>query len=194
MKKNLHEKFNNWLSTETGREVLNIEVKAVKKLKYGKSANCMVVIGAAEQQAFLTSSPAKQSLLVTPDISSTNKTCHCIVAHPDEIPLLPCSVDFILLPHTLDFSKRTSHILREANICLQPEGYMVVLGFNPYSLWGLRRIFSMRFKVPWCGNFHSIWHIKDLLTLLNYEVVLTKRFLYRPHAKRFGLFKKLTFL
>ena len=169
MKKTINEKFNAWLQSTTGKDLLNIELRALKKLKYGKSSNTMVVIGETEQQAFFNAYQARENFLVTSTKTGNDSiNSSVIIANADELPLLPNSVDFILLPHTLDFNKRANHILREVNICLQPEGYLIIVGFNPYSLWGLRRFFSMRIKVPWCGYFRPMWRIKDALTLLNY--------------------------
>ena len=38
-------------------------------------------------------------------------------------------------------------MLREVDRVLAPEGHAVVLGFNPLSLWGLRRLFAHRVPV-----------------------------------------------
>jgi ubiquinone/menaquinone biosynthesis C-methylase UbiE len=45
----------------------------------------------------------------------------------------------VVLPHTLEFSADPHHVLREVERVLVPEGRVVISGFNPASLWGLRQ-------------------------------------------------------
>lgn len=47
---------------------------------------------------------------------------------------------------------------------------MLVLGFNPYSTWGLLRLFKRRASVPWQGRFISRGRVIDWLKLLDLHV------------------------
>ena len=72
------------------------------------------------------------------------------------LPVSPYSVQTIVLPHVLEFSKDPYQVLREAEMTLAPQGYMVLVGFNPLSLLGLRRLFAFRKKrAPWHGGVHG---------------------------------------
>ncbi len=46
--------------------------------------------------------------------------------------------DVVVLQHALDFSRDPHALLREAARCVRPGGHLLVTGFNPWSLWGLR--------------------------------------------------------
>ncbi|MBE9561693.1 MAG: SAM-dependent methyltransferase, partial [Proteobacteria bacterium] len=59
-------------------------------------------------------------------------------------------------------------ILREIERVLIPEGHLVILGFNPISMWGMR---IRRNKIPWNGKFLSLLRLKDWLALLNFAIV-----------------------
>ena len=48
------------------------------------------------------------------------------------------SIDAALLPHTLEFAADPYAIVREVDRVLAAEGQLLVLGFRPLSLWGLR--------------------------------------------------------
>ena len=62
-------------------------------------------------------------------------------------------------------------MLREVERVLVPEGSVVISGFNPFSLWGMRRLATRRgTAVPWNGHFRSAMRIGDWLTLLGFEV------------------------
>jgi len=39
------------------------------------------------------------------------------------------------MPHTLEFTNDPHQVLREVDRVLIPEGHVVILAFNPWSLW-----------------------------------------------------------
>ena len=80
-----------------------------------------------------------------------------VVADPRHLPLASQSMDLVVLPHVLEFSEDPHQILREAERVLMSEGQIVIAGFNPLSLWGLkRRLGRKRPEYPWCGDFIEI--------------------------------------
>jgi SAM-dependent methyltransferase len=81
------------------------------------------------------------------------------------------SIDLVLLPHVLEFAEEPHAILREVDRVMMPEGRLVILGFNPWSLWGLRSALGFsRNEHPWNGRFLSLLRVKDWLALLGFEV------------------------
>ena len=97
-----------------------------------------------------------------------------------ELPFETSSIDLALLPHVLEFSQHPHEILREIERVLRPEGSVIISGFNPLSLWGLRRVLGQKKEYPWCGNFISILRMKDWLTLLGFEVEIGHFACYTP--------------
>ena len=49
------------------------------------------------------------------------------------------SLDLVVLPHALELARDPHLTLREVERVLVPEGRVVIAGFNPASLWGLRQ-------------------------------------------------------
>jgi len=92
-----------------------------------------------------------------------------VLARPWELPFDSACIDLVILPHVLEFSPHPHQVLREVERILVPEGSVVVTGFNPYSLWGLRRRLSRKGVFPWRGNYLSVPRLKDWLTLLSLE-------------------------
>ena len=116
-------------------------------------------------------------------------------AYPDSIPIATDSVDVVLLPHTLEFERDPHEILREVDRILIPEGHVVVLGFNPWSLWGLWRLFLGRCgRAPWCGDFLTQTRIRDWMALLGFDVVMVRSFFFRPPIQKRGVMEKLGFM
>ncbi len=109
----------------------------------------------------------------------------------DALPLDSQSLDLIVLPHTLELARDAHLALREVERVLRPEGRVVILGFNPASLWGLRQRFGhLRQRLaprserplylPSEGEFIGYRRLRDWLRLLSFEVEGGRFGCYRP--------------
>ena len=98
-----------------------------------------------------------------------------------ELPFATGSLDLVLLPHVLEFSAHPHRVLREVERVLVPEGSVVISGFNPLSLWGLRRVLARRgAEPPWSGHYRSAMRIRDWLNLLGFEIQESRFGCYAP--------------
>jgi SAM-dependent methyltransferase len=97
-----------------------------------------------------------------------------------DLPIASNSVDLVLLPHTLEFNSNPHQIVREVARVLLPEGHVLITGFNPWSLWGFRRLFGSRKKYPWNGRFINLPRLKDWLALLGLEITGGQMACYIP--------------
>jgi SAM-dependent methyltransferase len=97
------------------------------------------------------------------------------------LPIHTAAADLVVLPHTLEFSSTPHQVLREVARILMPEGHVVVSGFNPWSLWGMRRR-GARAKglAPWSGQFINLPRLKDWMALLGIELVAGGMACYVP--------------
>jgi SAM-dependent methyltransferase len=96
----------------------------------------------------------------------------------ESLPFKFHSLDTLLLVHVIEFSIDPHQVLREAERVLQADGTLVLCCFNPWSLWGLRRLCSFKTAPPWHSHFYSQTRIKDWLALLNFEVVATEHLVF----------------
>ena len=88
------------------------------------------------------------------------------------LPIDSHTVDVVILPHVLEFESRPHEALRDVSRVLVPEGHLVVLGFNPVSVIGLRRVLGYRTATaPWCGTYFGAGRLRDWLTLLGFDIV-----------------------
>lgn len=88
-------------------------------------------------------------------------------AQSEVLPLASSSVDVVVLIHQLEFTDRPHQVIREAARVLAPEGHMLVMGFNPLSLWGLRRLMAPKgAQPPWSGRYLGPWRVADWMQLL----------------------------
>lgn len=113
-------------------------------------------------------------------IQAGNEQCAGLLTLPQELPLATASLDLLLLPHVLEFNHEPHQILREAERVLMPEGELLISGFNPRSLWGVRRALGQRQGYPWRGEFIGLQRLKDWLALLGFEVTGGRFACYAP--------------
>jgi len=109
----------------------------------------------------------------------------------DALPFPNASLDLVVMPHALELARDPHVALREVERVLMPEGRVVIAGFNPTSLWGLRqRCARMRrglgirrdkgLFLPRAGEFIGYWRLRDWLRLLSFEVEAGRFGCYRP--------------
>jgi SAM-dependent methyltransferase len=101
-------------------------------------------------------------------------------ARPEELPIASQTIDLIGLPHALEFSPAPHLLLREVERVLRPEGQLLLAGFNPLSLLGLKRITGARKGYPWNGRFLHLTRIKDWLSLMGFELLAGRMVCYAP--------------
>jgi SAM-dependent methyltransferase len=142
----------------------------------------LLKIGALSHEISCENSPIKNQVSCSPNPSSSSSQSHYntdFVCELDDLPLLEHSVDVCLLSHVLEFSLDPHHVIREANRALIPNGYLVITGFNPFSLAGLNRVIPYRRKtMPWNEHFFSPMRVKDWLQLMGFEILSDERCLH----------------
>lgn len=118
-----------------------------------------------------------------------------LLADSGALPLATGSIDLVALPHVLEFSAHPHRILREAARVLVPEGQIVISGFNPLSLWGLKRAIGPgRSEYPWCGRFIGLLRLKDWLQLLGFELNGGRFGCYAPPFAQARLLERCAFM
>ncbi len=105
-----------------------------------------------------------------------------VVGQIDALPFKSSSLDAILLHHALENVSDPRVALREATRVLAPGGHLVICGFNPISLVGIRRLYA-RYRSDSLSNNRLVNPLRlfDWLTLLGLEIQ------GRPRYHGFGL-------
>jgi len=103
-------------------------------------------------------------------VAIPNNTMHC-VGSLTSLPFDSDSIDTIVLHHALDIEWDVYQVLREAVRVLAPGGQLVILGFNPFSLFGISHFF-LRFLqgAVWSRHFISSIRLSDWMHLLDLDM------------------------
>ena len=150
-----------WLSTPQGAYVLGWEQQRLDQIVAD-------IFGYNAVQLGLPACDFLRANRIALRICAGDEAGVALATSPAELPLASSSIDLLVMPHVLEFADDPHQILREVERVLMPEGQVVICGFNPFSLWGLRRRFG-RGGFPWDGRYLSLPRIKDWLALLGFE-------------------------
>jgi len=145
---------------------------------------------------------------IVPSLLSASRIMHKVVMSVDNppgplcdvsglaehLPVQPDCIDAVLHYHSLEFADDPRQLLRETERVLVPEGNVIIMGLNPISMWGVRRLLSRTEMAPWNGRFLSITRVRDWLELLGFDIHVTRHYFFRPPVNRTGLLSRLQFL
>lgn len=183
-----------WFARTPGMILAGEERRIVERLLPRMFGYHIVQIGGTDGEPLYGASPISHRILagVEEEAGAGAPALRCAT---DSLPFLAESLDVVILPHTLEFSATPHRLLRECERILIGEGHLIILGFNPWSLYGLWRLcLSWRGEPPWNGHFYRHARIKDWLSLLDLELVCTERCFFRPPLRRPRLLQRLGFV
>lgn len=111
----------------------------------------------------------------------------------DQLPFAENSLDLVILHHVQEFVANPHQVLRELQRVLIPQGQVILLGFNPWSLLGLHgRLAGLRSNTVWHNHFLSTRRIVDWLNLLGFQVELIRYTFHRPPIAQTAVFDRLS--
>lgn len=156
-----------WLETPLGKNLLDIETSLLEQMINRRFGYHLLQLSCADVAVY-EDSPIGHKFCLTPSTKVKNGS---LVAQADAIPLAAEAVDMVVLHHVLDYSSDPHQLLREADRVLIAGGYLLIIGFNPFSTWGVRHRFGRKAgKSPWKSSLLSSLRLSDWLKLLDFKV------------------------
>lgn len=174
--------INPWFDTALGKSVLKTEKAIIEQLLPGFFGYHLLQLS-VQKETLYESSPIRHKFSLS---STPHKRESTLVANPDLLPFEDDCLDVVLLHHCLDFQDSPQNLLREVSRVSRPMGQVVIVGFNPYSLWGMWKPFgALRNKQPWLGKYISPGRLMDWLTLLNFKIDRAQYSIYGlPYSRK----------
>ena len=122
---------------------------------------------------------------------SLNSNHADLMTSNEALPFDEASVDLLIAPHILEQMVEPYELLKEIHRVLMPEGRLIITGFNPTSLWGLKRLLSFDIDYPWNAKFISLSKIKEWLPIVGLEMIEGKMGCYVPPIQQSSWLKKI---
>ena len=165
-----------WLQTALGEALLQQESRVVEEALDGIFGEHCLQLGMwGDSRTFLRFTRTQRCCLIAEDKLGEPSA----VAELHRLPVESDSIDAVLLPHTLDYSDRPHAILREVDRVLRRNGQLVILGFKPTGLWGLRRLMPGAGMPPGADHLISDRRLKDWLQLLDMRIQGSVHYFFR---------------
>jgi SAM-dependent methyltransferase len=156
-----------WFDTPLGSKVLNTEKQLISPYLSMMFGYHILQMGCSPQHSLIADSPVGHKIIFAPNSTTDGNLA---VADNEELPLAADSIDVVLIHHALDFTPDSHRLLREATRVLRPGGQLLIVGFNPISIWGISKLMRARSQPPWNGRFISSKRVSDWLKLLELHV------------------------
>ena len=164
--------LSHWMQGPGGAELLRTEVERVHGAVGDLFGYHCLQVGDLAGADLLGASRILGRTVVDIDGGTPPRPYPVVIGAAASLPIDSHAVDVVILPHVLEFESQPHEALREASRVLVPEGNLVILGFNPVSVIGLRRASRYRAAVaPWCGTYFGAGRLRDWLTLLGFDIV-----------------------
>jgi SAM-dependent methyltransferase len=183
-----------WLSEPLGQTLLDIESQKVQPLINRLFGYHLLLLGDPQFLKVINQSPILHRVWIHPEMISQFEGSP-VQGRQDKLPIISDEVDLLCLAHCLEHIKNPHEVLRESYRVLTAEGHLLILGFNPWSLWGIWRLVLRYIKpVPWDGHFISSSRLKDWLALLGFDLLKVEMCFFRPPIRGESLLKRTRWL
>ena len=186
--------FSCWFDTELGRHLLEEEARLVSRILPDLFGYHALQLGQVVGRNLLESSRIRHRCVADSQMPAIEGLSP-LRAEPEQLPLANNSIDLVFIHHGLDGAISPHALLREATRVLIPDGHLLILGFNPYSLWGVWRLFRRPWAVlPWLRRPVSPHRLADWLALLDLEVVGLESACFVPPLTHATIRRRFTWL
>jgi len=163
----LSDELRAWFSEGLGSELLEAEQRMIDRLLPGLYGCHLLQVGIDPLLDLTSQSDVPHKVILYHSLM-LGMPQSSIVALSSELPVETNSVDVVLLHHALDYTSSPHQVLREAARVLRPGGHLLIINFNPASLWGVSRLMTReRFRSIWQkAHFISHHRVQDWIHLL----------------------------
>ena len=167
------EQFHQWLNTPQGRVLAQNEAVFLNKIITLSYTQTILQLGCLGWENEFIDCLAYRGFIVLDEYQWSCQECIKIDSRVNHLPIASDSIDMILLPHLLEFNLDRYQILREVERVLKPEGQLIILGFNPWSIFSLGQLWG---KTSGRSHFISRSRMISWLRLLNFEAEIVAGF------------------
>lgn len=188
--------INEWYQTPLGEELASAIADRLEPTLTRLFGYHLLQLGIPDRPEWVSKSPIPHKICVLPDINIMPALgADNLFAEFSKLPFANGSIDVVLMPHILSYVRDPQEVISEVERILVPEGHLIIIGFNPFSLWGFGRLFmQMKKQAPWCNPYISTFRLRKYLSDFGFELIHLHSFFFRPPVNNDKALKKLLFL
>lgn len=168
-----------WYQQPLGCELAYLEVEQLQPIFHNLSGESLLQLGESELLSSIETKRVFRRFTVQPMLSSHSSQLTAQSTYT-ELPFSDKSIDVVFLPHTLESVADGTNVLNEVWRILAPDGHLIIVGFNPWSFWGLWRTFGQKNIAPWNKHSHGAQKWRQQIHQLNGTITLAKYLFFRP--------------
>lgn len=187
-----YELLNKWFDTNQGMRVAQAFNDEIEKIACHISGRYLLQIGATGSMDLLQNMRFRNKIVVGPSIKMHNTSTYTKF---ESLPFNDSSIDCILAPFSMELFPNNNNLIVELDRVLKSQGFMIFLGINPCSLWGIYAILQ---KIKVLAKFplklRSVLHLKKKFFTLGYTQSYLSSFYYIPPVDNLKLIYNLEFL
>lgn len=185
-----------WFGSPCGQLLLETERDALDGVLPSLFGYHLLQMSAAGEIHLASQSPIHHRVMVVSRSTGLTPTSAGLVSDCDSLPFESDSIDVVILHHILDFSPNPHQVLKEINRVLIPRGHVIIIGFNPFSLFGIWKACAslLTKSVQWRYNGIAQKRLLDWFKLLDLEKSAVHHAFYRPPCRSAIVLKRLAFL
>lgn len=139
--------MNTWYLQDCYQDIINTERKILATALTKLYGYYLLQLGGSDREDFLPENSFSNKIFLTPENmlrSNNDGKTNYVAAQYEELPFLPESIDAALVLHVLEFSHNPRAIIKEIYQTLIFGGHILIFGFNPVSILGLKKIFTSK--------------------------------------------------
>jgi SAM-dependent methyltransferase len=166
-----------WYQTPRGKLLKELEIDYLRRSITVSCQQTILQLGGLGWEDGFIDCTLYKNYIVLDAKALSSKDALKIQAKAFSLPIQSDSIDMIIVPHLLEFDSYRFQTMREVERILKPEGLLVIINFNPWSIWvRYQYLWDIKMADSWGGHFISRSRILDWLKLLNFEVSTSSEF------------------
>ena len=165
-----------WFGTELGGALLEQEQRLIGDELADLFGYHLLQLGFDSDVALFGECRVQRCFQAGPVAPTIESRAHAFVQCGfDALPFESDSLDGVVVHHVLEFAANPHAVLRELYRVTLPQGKVLIVGFNPWSMFGARMVSGrLRSETLWHNHLLSAARVTDWLELLGFTVQKTQ--------------------
>ncbi|MBB3046454.1 SAM-dependent methyltransferase [Litorivivens lipolytica] len=165
-------KLKAWFDSELGRQLLNEERVLIEAALEGAFGHSLLELGLSGRTLASRPDAIRRHYCMGPPLQRDLGKHLDVMSGYADLPVANESQDVVIVHHLLEFIANPHNMLRELERVIVPHGRLLIVGFNPLSLLGLKlhAVGRLSSNSVWRQHWLTLYRLEDWLGLLGFKV------------------------